>query len=259
MSTITATTNQKVKWIRKLQSQRSTRQEQGHFVIEGTRLLQEALNAGAQVPLVLYAESSDEDTLKLIEGFAAHGSETLPASNEVIQSCSDTESPQGVLAVVKLPTKPAPVSDEPLLIVDRVRDPGNLGTLMRSAFAAGMALMLLTPGTVDALNPKVVRGAMGAHFYLRFQQVEYADLSPYLRDKTLWIAEANRGIRYDLSDWSQPYALLIPGEAHGPSHQILTHDHQHVHIPINPYAESLNAAVAGSILMFEIARQRGFE
>jgi TrmH family RNA methyltransferase len=130
---------------------------------------------------------------------------------------------------------------------------------MRSALAARVALMLLTPGTVDALNPKVVRGAMGAHFHLPFKSISIDDLGRYLEGKTLWIAEAKRGMRYDYVDWTQASALLIGSEASGPSEDVLEFDFKHVHIPIHPAAESLNAAVAGSVLMFEMARQRGFE
>jgi TrmH family RNA methyltransferase len=259
MTTITSTTNPKVKWIRKLQSQRSARQKEGHFVIEGTRLLREALNARAEVPLVLYSETTDGVSHSLIESFSALGSEILPASSEVIQLCSDTETPQGLLAAVKLPQHTLRPQSEPLLIVDRLRDPGNLGTLMRSAFAARMTVMLLLPGTVDPLNPKVVRSAMGAHFHLPFKAIEINELGAYLQGKILWVAEANRGSRYDNVDWTQPSAILVGGEAYGPSRDVLEFDHSYVHIPIDPAAESLNAAIAGSILMFEVTRQRGFE
>jgi TrmH family RNA methyltransferase len=222
-------------------------------------MLREALHADAPVSFVLHSESADPDALRLLNEFAAAGVELISASEQVIRACSDTESPQGLLAAVSLPGTSFSKQREPLLIVDRLRDPGNLGTLMRSALAARFALMLLTPGTVDMLNPKVVRGAMGAHFHLPTQSIELDQLADYLHGKTLWVAEANRGMRYDQANWTQPAALLIGGEAHGPSHDILQFAHNHVHIPIKSTAESLNAAVAGSILMFEIARQRGFE
>jgi TrmH family RNA methyltransferase len=259
MTTITSTTNQKVKWIRRLQSQRSARQEEGRFVIEGGRMLHEALIADVQVSLVLYSEAPDAETRRLLDEFVAAGVEVIPASAEVIDLCSDTEAPQGLLAVISLPQKSYSEAGEPLLIVDRLRDPGNLGTLMRSALAAHFSLMLLTPGTVDPLNPKVVRGAMGAHFYLPAKRIDFDGINPYLQGKTLWVAEANRGLRYDQIDWTQPSALLIGGEAQGPSAEMLKLEHNYVHIPINASAESLNAAVAGSVLMFEIARQRGFK
>lgn len=227
-------------------------------MIEGVRLLQEALNAGAQVPLVMYLDAPDNDTRSLLDGLAALGAQVVPVTSEIVDLCSDTETSQGVLAVVKVSEPQIALQHEPLLIVDRVRDPGNLGTLMRSALASGVALMLLTPGTVDPLNPKVVRGAMGAHFHLPFKSITIGELGRYLEGKTLWIAEANLGMRYDYVDWNQPSALLIGSEASGPSKDVLEFDFKHVHIPIHPAAESLNAAVAGSVLMFEMARQRGF-
>lgn len=259
MTTITSTTNQRVKWVRKLQTQRSARHEQGFFVIEGNRMLREALDAHAKVSFVLHSDAADADTLRLLEEFSASGEEVIPVSEEILAYCSDTESPQGLLAVVALPETHFSEQSEPLLIVDRLRDPGNLGTLMRSALAARFSLLLLTPGTVDILNPKVVRGAMGAHFHLAAKSIEWDQLGSYLHAKTLWVAEANRGMRYDQVDWTQPTALLIGGEAHGPSNDVSQFRHKQVHIPIKRTAESLNAAVAGSIMMFELTRQRGFE
>jgi TrmH family RNA methyltransferase len=259
MAAITSSTNQRVKWIRQLQARRSARHAGMHFVIEGTRLLKEALDSGAEVPLVLHSDTPDREAERLATAFAERGSDVLSASADVLEMCSDTETPQGLIAVAVLPQLSAADIREPLLIVDRLRDPGNLGSLMRSALAAGMQLMLLTPGTVDPLNPKVVRGAMGAHFHLPIKLVEIDELRSYLLGKNFWIAEAKRGSRYDRVDWTPPCALLLGGEAHGPSTDVLKFEHGYVHIPISSVSESLNAAVAGSILMFEIARQRGFE
>lgn len=256
---ITSTTNQRVKWIRQLQSRRSARHDEGHFVIEGSRLLQEALDANAQISLVLHEETPEADQLPLLEALSRHGAELLPASASVLAACSDTETPQGLLAVVAVPEPTVPPGADPLLIVDRVGDPGNLGSLMRSALAAGVAWLLLTPGTVDVLNPKVVRGAMGAHFHLPFKAVTPDELQEHLNGLTLWVAEAGRGLRYDSVDWSAPSALLVGSEAHGPSAAALKLEHHYVHIPIKAASDSLNAAVAGSIILFEIARRRGFE
>ncbi len=259
MTMITSTTNQRVKWVRQLQSHRTARHEEMRFVIEGHRLLLEALQAQVEVSLVLHPESTDDQTKDLLEAFANRGADVISASAEVLKSCSDTETPQGLIAVAALPQISVADASEPLLIVDRLRDPGNLGTLMRTALASRMQLMLLTPGTVDPLNPKVVRGAMGAHFHLPIKMVQIDELDAYLREKSFRIAEAHRGLRYDHVDWIQPCALLIGSEAHGPSPDVLKFEHEHVHIPIRDESESLNAAVAGSILMFEISRQRGFQ
>ncbi len=258
MTTITSTTNQRVKWIRQLQSSRAARHEELRFVIEGARLLQEALAASTEIPLVLHNDEPDDETEQLLTAFAQRGAEVIAASDEVLQSCSDTETSQGLLAVASLPKVPKTGSFEPILIADRLRDPGNLGTLMRSALAAGVQLLLLTPGTVDPLNPKVVRGAMGAHFHLPLKWIEIDELEHYMELKKLMIAEANRGERYDRVDWTQACMLLIGSEAHGPSSDVLKFEHEHVHIPIGSASESLNAAVAGSIMLFELARQRGF-
>lgn len=254
---ITSISNKHVKRIRLLQNQRSARQDQGCFVVEGTRLLDEAVESHAQVELVLYEERRQEELRPLLEILAAREAQLIPAASNLIAACSETESPQGVMAVVALAQHAMAGPLERLLIVDRLRDPGNLGSLMRSALASGVQELLLTPGTVDALNPKVVRGAMGAHFHLRFRTTGFDELAARLVGLDLWIAEAGKGVRYDSIDWRQPAALLIGSEAHGPSEEIRKLEHKYVHIPMSENSDSLNAAVAGSIILFEIARQRG--
>lgn len=257
---ITSTSNQHAKWVRLLQTRRTARHDQGSFVIEGRRLLQEAVKAQVRVELVLHRADVDADTQRILNTLSRRGTQILPASENVLIACSDTETPQGLIAVVPVP-KPIPADlVDPVLIVDRMRDPGNLGTLMRSSLAAGVALLVLTPGTVDVLNPKVVRGAMGAHFHLPFKSfADYDEIKPHLQGLKLWVAESGKGTRYDCVDWTQPAALLIGSEAHGPNNAALEWEHDCVHIPISRASESLNAAVAGSILLFEIVRQRGVQ
>jgi TrmH family RNA methyltransferase len=149
---------------------------------------------------------------------------------------------------------------EPLtfaLIPDQVRDPGNLGTLLRTAAAAGVQAVLLPPGTVDAFAPKVVRAGMGAHFRLPVRSMTWDAIRSLCTESQLKVLVADMdGPDYWQSDLQQPLALVIGGEAEGPSAPALALAHGKISIPMPGGSESLNAAVAGAVLMFETVRQR---
>jgi TrmH family RNA methyltransferase len=142
------------------------------------------------------------------------------------------------------------------LVLDGLRDPGNLGTILRTADAAGVQAVFLAPGTVDAYNPKVVRAAMGAHFHVPLVAAGWTALAGRLRGLSLWLAEARQGLAYDQVDWRQPSALIIGAEAAGPGDAARRLAPKQVSIPMPGQAESLNAAVAAGIILFEAARQR---
>jgi TrmH family RNA methyltransferase len=142
-------------------------------------------------------------------------------------------------------------------VADGLADPGNLGTLLRTALAAGAEAAFLTGQTVDPYNPKVVRGAMGAHFHLPIRGLAPGEVPVALEGLQIWIAEAGQGLSYSEVDWRPPSALVVGSEAEGPGEAIRNLDARHTHIPISPAAESLNAAVAAAVILFEIARQRG--
>ena len=169
-------------------------------------------------------------------------------------ACSDTQSPQGVLLVVpfvQIPPRPGVV-----LILDQLRDPGNLGTILRSAKAAGVGQVILTPGTVDAYSPKVVRGAMGAHFHLPVSSLDWPAIAGQLAGREAWLADAASGAAYDEVDWVRPSALIVGGEASGAGQEANSQATGRVTIPMAGQVESLNAAMAATVILFEAARQR---
>ncbi|MGD8814523.1 MAG: RNA methyltransferase [Anaerolineales bacterium] len=254
---ITSSRNARIKWVRTLQTRRRARQREQAFVIEGVRLAREALTAKASLKMLLHTQQMRQKEPHLIEAMTKLAAEVHPVSDHVMQSCSDLESPPGLLAVLPHMALPLPPRLTLALIVDRMNNPGNLGTLLRSADASGVQAVFLTDDTVDAYNPKVVRGAMGAHFRTPIVSTPVANLSEYLRGLETWLAEAKAGERYDQVDWSHPLALLIGGEARGPSKQVRALASGSVHIPMRAGRESLNAAVAASVILFEINRQRG--
>ncbi len=259
---ITSTRNPKAQWVRKLQAQGRARREAGAFVVEGVRLAEEALGSGWEARLVLHTADLEGRGQAVVDGFAARGVPVEQVSSQVMKAASDTQTPQGVLVVVEFNPAPLPEAPDFLLILDGVRDPGNLGTILRTAAAAGVQSALLPPGTVDVYAPKVVRAGMGAHFRLPVQHMSWEGIGDYLRLPSgesrlrLFLAEAQGGETYTRVDLRAPLALVIGGEAAGPGSEVARLAHGRVHIPMPGGVESLNAAVAAAILMFEVVRQR---
>lgn len=253
---ITSTKNNKIKRIRRLQDDSNIRHKEQAFVVEGIRLVEESLRWGWPPEIVLYTGDFDQRGFDAVDQFRAQGCQVLQVSPTVMKAASDTETPQGLLAVLPLQRQPKPDKLDFLLIPDAVRDPGNLGTLLRTALAAGVDLVLLPPGTVDPHAPKVVRAAMGAHFRLPIAKTSWEAIKEQIEPLHVFVAEAGEGLPYTKADLGQPLALVIGNEARGPGAEAQQLADEWLHIPMPGEAESLNAAVAGSILMFEVVRQR---
>lgn len=252
---ITSTQNARIRYVRSL-VRRRVRQREGRFVVEGSRLVGEVVRAGVEPVLVLYTESwaAAPGAQGLLASLAEAGEGVWLVSEAVLAACADTQTPQGILAVVPLiQLRPRPGL---ALILDRLRDPGNLGTILRSAEAAGAGQVLLAPGTVDHYNPKVVRGAMGAHFCLPVASLDWPGIGEQVRGRAVWLADAAGEVAYDGLDWTQPSALIVGGEAHGAGKQAAALATGRVCVPMAGRAESLNAAMAATVILFEAARQQ---
>jgi TrmH family RNA methyltransferase len=257
---ITSVHNPKIQWLHKLQSQSKARREEGAFVVEGVRLAEEALQAGWPALLVLHSEQLSLRGQAVVDGFAQRGTPVETATEPVLKAASDTETPQGLLVALKLQTLPLPPNPDFVLIPDGVRDPGNLGTLLRTAAAAGAQAVLLPPGTADDYAPKVLRSAMGAHFRLAIQALDWPAIQGVVhsaeRQLRVYLADSSGGQPYTQADLRTPLALIVGGEAAGASQQAIALTNERLHIPMPGGMESLNAAVAAAILMFEVVRQR---
>jgi TrmH family RNA methyltransferase len=252
---ITSPSNPTLKLVRALQSQRKAREKERLFVIEGVRLAEEAIRAKAPVKLALHTGDLDARGRAALNALARLGAQIEIVSPRVMATASDTQTPPGLLAVLPFPSFVLP----PLsfaLVLDRLADPGNLGAILRTADAAGVEAAFLAPGTVDAHNPKVVRAAMGAHFHLPIVEASWDELKNHLAGLAVWLAEARVGEPYDRVDWRKPSALVVGSESEGPSDAARHFTARRVHIPMPGRAESLNAAVAAGVLLFEAARQR---
>ncbi len=255
---ITSLNNEYVKRVRQLQSQRRARQKAGLFVIEGPNLTREAVTAQAAVEQVFYTESfaGTAEGVSLLNQLSGLGAALLAVDEPVMRAMSDTPTPQGILAVLPVPRLPVPETPAFVLISDRVSDPGNMGAMMRAAAGAGVPLLIVTAGTVDLTNPKVVRSAVGAHFRLPVQPLSWEGIANRLSGHAIFLADSKGGAPYYRVDWTQPCALIVSDEAHGPSLEAQRVAHAHVTIPMPGGIESLNVAMAATVLMFEMVRQR---
>ena len=154
---ITSTQNSKIKLIRALQGRAKERREAGAFLVEGVRLVEEAINSNWGFQFALYDESLNERGRSQVESLKSRGADVEEITTSIMKSLSETETPQGILAVLNLSQLPIPDSLNFILIPDQIRDPGNLGTLLRTAAAAGVQAVFLPPETTDAFAPKVIR------------------------------------------------------------------------------------------------------
>ena len=254
---ITSTHNPKLKLIRALQGRAKERRDAGAFVAEGIRLVEEAYFANWSFRFVLYDEVLNERGSSLVENLKSRGVDCEMVSTSLMKSLSETETPQGLLAVLNDAQLRIPDSLNFVLIPDQIRDPGNLGTLLRTATAAGVQAVLLPPETTDAFAPKVVRSGMGAHFRLPIHSMNWEEIEKMLQVAGLkvFIADMNGKSCWE-TDLCRPIALVIGGEADGVSESARKLASQKISIPMSGKIESLNAGVAGNILMFEVVRQR---
>jgi TrmH family RNA methyltransferase len=253
---ITSTSNWRVKRVRALQADRRDRWKEKRYVLEGSRLINEVIRAGLPVELIFHTDHFKAKEPGLVNLLARSGGEVQSVSEKVMAACSDTESPPGILVVMPFPELKIPEKLTLSLVVDRMADPGNLGTLLRTAWAVGVEAVFLTEGCVDHFNPKVVRSAAGAHCYLPVIQIKSVQIEESLRGLELWVAESRAGMPYNEVDWRRPSALVIGSEAHGVGDRLRDVIEKRVHVPMRDGVESLNAAVAASVILFEIARQR---
>jgi RNA methyltransferase, TrmH family len=258
-SMITSTDNQRIKAARKL-NQRRQRETSGQLLLEGVRLISDALYSGIQPEIVFYApdlSAENQAATALLHQLQQRGVDCIACTAEVFATLTETVTPQGLVAVVPLPQLPLSLPATFTLILDQVRDPGNAGTLLRTAEAAGVAFAIFAPGTVDPFNDKVLRAGMGAHFHLPIRTCpRWEEVQELLGcDQQLYLADAHATLTYDQVEWRAPVALIVGGEAEGASPVARSLAHP-IAIPMHGNVESLNAAVAGAVILFEAARQR---
>lgn len=250
---ITSLQNERVKLTRQLQEKAKLRRSERKIVLEGTRLVGDAL-AMKQKPMFAFYEPNTVD-YGLLARLQDANTNLFEISLEVLQHISDTEKPQGMVAVFHLPQPALPQNPERVLILDAVREPGNMGTILRTAGAAGVQVVILAPDCVDPYNPKVLRSGMGAHFRVPIIEATWKDIRVYCSDVKRYVAAGDGKLSYSNVDWTEAWALVIGNEAHGIGDEATKFQAERVAIPMAS-AESLNAAVATGVILFEAQRQR---
>lgn len=250
---ITSRRNPLVKHLRQLHTARG-RREAGVLLLEGTHLLEEALRHGLSLQRLAFTEGWAETHATLLEQVPP--SLQQPVSEGVLEAAATTVHPDGVVATALLPQVPWPQQPQFLLALDHLQDPGNLGTLLRTALAAKVSGVVLAQ-CADPWQPKVLRAAAGASFALPIRQVP--NLEPVLAEahqqglRTMATCVAG-GLPYTQLDWSLPSLLVLGNEGAGLSAAVLSCCQVEVSIPHSAAVDSLNVAVAGALLLFERLR-----
>jgi TrmH family RNA methyltransferase len=252
---ITSVQNSKVKFVRRLQADKRFRQRETAFVVEGTRWLKELVRQVHSLQFVFYTDNwlqsaNHNSILQQVQASAQI------VSDEVMAAMSDTETPPGVLSVGQIAPLALPEQPTFLLVLDRVKTPGNLGTMLRSAAAAGADGVLLAPGCVGAYNPKVLRGSMGAHLRLPVHELSWAEIGEIMAGMVVWLTAVSDATDYTTINWGQPSAIIIGNEARGVGEEAKKLANGRLTIPMHNDTESLNAATAAAVILFEAARQR---
>jgi len=258
MDKITSIKNDKIKNLRKLY-QKKYRKQKGQFILEGLRLTRGSYNAGANLDTIYITKDFYNNLIKN-EAFLINNQDKIVfVSNKLIKEVADTENPQDIITVVNEPNfnEKQVLSKEYILILDRVQDPGNMGTIIRTAVAAGFQSLIITKGSVDVFNLKVLRSTMGAIYSIPFiKDVDLDKVKAMLNNKKQYIyaADLNTEQYYNELKYKRPLSLIIGNEAHGIREELLDLANQKLKIPIRGDIESLNAAVAAGLIMYEILR-----
>lgn len=246
--------------IRDLHRQKG-RERRGLTLAEGVRLVEEAVGASGTIESVVYSPAleKNERGQALLASLTAAGIEVEKVPDAELDRLADTQHPQGIIAVVRAPRwalKDIKVKMGPVLVLDGVQDPGNTGTILRTALGLGAAGIIALPGTVEVTNPKVLRGSMGAVFRLPWVSLSAEELLSWaMTQKVTLLTAAVDGEPITAMPVKSPVAIVLGNEGAGLS-PALARAGTPVSIPIHQGTESLNVAVAAGILLYEVTRVR---
>ncbi len=237
--------------------------DDGFCAVEGLRIIEEAVRSGLRFKALFVSESAKDRAEKLLPQIAAQV-EVILLADDIFASAVTTETPQGVAALVKLksPTFAEILQNPDPLILGAagVQDPGNLGTMIRSAEAFGAIAVLAAEKTVNPLNPKVMRSTAGSIFRLPVFKLPWHEALTAMRARGLRIVatSSHKGVPIDEADLRGPLAIYVGSEGAGVPKDILSAADQTIVIPHSPRVESLNAGIAASLILYEAARQRKY-
>lgn len=255
---ITSVKNPKIQWVKRLQNKPKERQANKVFVVEGVRLVEEAHASNWRIINTFVSETLSVRGKHIVDEIRRAETKIEVVNENVMRSISDTKSPQGIVAIIEMTKLPLPRPLDFILILDQLSDPGNMGTILRTCAAANVQAVFLTEGCVDAYSPKVLRAGMGAQLRVPIEAMNWDEISAHVDASKLhvYLSSAGNGEPYYQVDFQRPLALIIGSESQGVSETAAKHADSKVMIPMPGGGESLNAAVAAGILVFEIARQK---
>lgn len=259
---ISSRNNDYIKFIKKIKTKAKARREEGLFFAEGRRLLSETpQNLLDTVFMSEDFEYGDSDADRRLHKLLTGYENIVKVSVSVFAEISDTKHGQGIAALVRCPVYSMNdlLHDNPLVLaLENVQDPGNLGTMIRTATGAGATGIILTEGCVDIFSPKVVRATMGAIYRMPYYRVRDAiSLYDDIHDRVRFFAASLTGQKsYDECDYTAPTCFLIGNEGNGLTNDAISICDEEMQIPMENGLESLNAAMAAGILMYEAHRQR---
>jgi len=275
MTLITSPTNPRISKLRDLHTTRG-RKKSGLFLMEGPHLLEALLDANVVPHEVYYQPELLRRTAKgrallarLVHASSLPAEQLIEVSERVIESLGEVQTSQGVVSVLPLDAfqpelvrrRRSTASRPALLILDELADPGNMGTILRTALAADVEEVLLSPNCADCFSPKVVRAAAGAHIGLPIAtDLSWEAIAERItlhceEERRVLLAEARSPHLYFEQDLRLPFALIIGNEAHGPSHEARQAATMPIAIPLANGVESINAAMAAGIVLYEAVRQ----
>ncbi|MFJ7974668.1 TrmH family RNA methyltransferase [Peribacillus sp. NPDC096379] len=251
MKYIESVKNQKVKQWKKLLTKKE-REQTGTYLIEGFHLVEEALKEGDIVREVIVSIEA------VIPGkFKLEGTEVTYVTSEVLHAISDTETPQGIAAICdQKKIRFEDLSPKKVLLIDAVQDPGNIGTMIRTADAAGIDAVILGEGCADAYNPKVIRSTQGSIFHMPVLKGNLTEIIGTLKEQNIPVygTALEKAVSYDQVEKSETFALLVGNEGQGVDKKLLAQTTQNLYIPIFGKSESLNVGIAAGILMYHLRK-----
>jgi len=239
--------NPKVKAWKKLLTKKE-RDQTGKYLIEGFHLVEEALKEQVVIEVIVNQD------MEMPASFKIEGTDVIYVKEEVMKAICDTETPQGIAAVCE--QRKYGISEiklEKLLLLDRVQDPGNLGTMIRTADAAGMDAVILGEGCADPYNPKVIRATQGSLFHLPIMKSPLEEFIDKLQIPVYGTA-LEGGIPFEQVEKAEAFALLLGNEGQGVAKELLAKTTKNLYIPIYGKSESLNVGIAAGILMYYLRK-----
>lgn len=237
--------------------ERKNRNKSNKYIIEGFRLVQEAFKANVDIDYLIVTKDGSEKIEQFLSDYITEQIKIYQVSDNLFKELVSTENPQGILAIINMNVKPMNFNGNFYLLCDKLQDPGNIGTIIRTAHAAGVQGIILTKGTVDIYNEKAIRSTMGSIFYIPIHYDDDLSLVKSLKSEgfKLIVTSLDTDKDFFQEDLRGKVILTVGNEGNGVSDEVFNLADTKVKIPMPGNAESLNVAIATSVIMYEKVRQ----